>query len=68
MLSGTVADVVVRLPKTLTLTTTVGEARAEFADDHVHMLLLTANGFLLGTLVPAWRCLAPPLPAALRSA
>lgn len=53
MISGTVADVVVRLPKTLPLTTTVGEARAAFVDDHLHMLLLTANGFLLGTLVPA---------------
>ena len=53
MLSGTVADAVVRQPKTLPLTTTVGEARAEFADDRVHMLLLTADGFLLGTLVPA---------------
>ena len=51
MLPETVADVVVRRPKTLALTTTVGEARAEFADDHMHMLLLTANGFLLGTLV-----------------
>lgn len=53
MLSGTVADHLVRLPKTLPLTTTVAEARAEFADDHLHMLLLTSNGFLLGTLVPA---------------
>ncbi|GAA4369459.1 hypothetical protein [Nocardioides caricicola] len=51
MLTGKVADNVVRLPKTLPLTTTVAEARAEFADDHMHMLLLTANGFLLGTLV-----------------
>lgn len=53
MLSGTVADHLVRLPKTLPLTTTVAEARAEFSDDHLHMLLLTSNGFLLGTLVPA---------------
>jgi hypothetical protein len=53
MHSRTVADVTVRLPKTLALSTTVGEARAEFADDHMHMLLLTSNGFLLGTLVPA---------------
>lgn len=51
MLTGTVADVVVRLPKTLPLTTTVAEARAELDDEHMHMLLLTANGFLLGTLV-----------------
>ncbi|WP_243058401.1 hypothetical protein [Nocardioides sp. SR21] len=51
MLTGTVADVVVRLPKTLPLTTTVAEARAELADEHMHMLLLTAGGFLMGTLV-----------------
>lgn len=53
MLTGTVADVVVRLPKTLPLTTTVAEARAELADEHVHMLLLTAGGFLMGTIVRA---------------
>jgi len=51
MLTGKVADNVVRQPLTLPLTTTVAEARAEFADDHMHMLLLTANGFLIGTLV-----------------
>jgi CBS domain-containing protein len=51
MISGTVADLVVRLPKTLAPTTTVRQARAAFADDHVHMLLLTAAGRLLGTLV-----------------
>lgn len=48
-----VLDVVVRLPKTMGPRATVGEARAAFADDHVHMLLLTDNGRLLGTLVPS---------------
>ena len=51
MLTGTGVDAVVRLPKTLPLTTTVAEARAELDDDHVHMLLLTAGGFLMGTVV-----------------
>jgi CBS domain-containing protein len=43
--------VVVRLPKTLPVDTSVVQARACFADDHVHMLLLTESGRLLGTLV-----------------
>ena len=47
-----VLDVVVRLPKTLGPSATVAEARAALADDHVHMLLLTEHGRLLGTLVP----------------
>ena len=47
----TVGDVVVRLPKTLPAGTTVDQARACFADDHVHMLLLADSGRLLGTLV-----------------
>jgi CBS domain-containing protein len=33
------------------LRATVAEARAAFADEHVHMLLLTDNGRLLGTLI-----------------
>jgi hypothetical protein len=45
-------DVVVRLPKTMGPRATVAEARAAFEDDHVHMLLLTDNGRLLGALVP----------------
>ena len=44
---------VVRLPKTMSPRATISEARAAFADDHVHMLLLTDNGRLLGTLVPS---------------
>ncbi|MBB1159555.1 MULTISPECIES: CBS domain-containing protein [Amycolatopsis] len=46
-----VADVVVRLPKTLPAHASVAEARACFADDHVHLLLFTDSGRLLGTLV-----------------
>ena len=51
MTGKTVADVIVRLPKTLSPGTSVAQARAAFADDHVHMLLLTENGRLKGTLV-----------------
>jgi CBS domain-containing protein len=46
-----VLDVVVRLPKTMGPRATVAEARAAFADDHVHMLLLTEGGQLRGTLI-----------------
>src|SRR5690242_11403188 len=49
----TVADVVVRHPKTLDAASTVGAARAQLADEHVHMVLLTRDGVLLGTLVRA---------------
>ncbi|HEY3465329.1 MAG TPA: CBS domain-containing protein [Amycolatopsis sp.] len=51
MREPTVGDVVVRLPKTLPVDTSVAQARACFADDHVHMLLLTEAGRLLGTLL-----------------
>lgn len=51
LIGRTVADVLVRHPKTLPADTTVDQARACFADDHVHMLLLTESGRLLGTLV-----------------
>lgn len=51
--SRTVAEVVVRLPKTLGPTATVEQARSAFEHDHVHMLLLTDDGRLLGTLVRA---------------
>lgn len=47
----TVADAMVTAPKTWPGGTTVAEARAAFADDHVHMLLLVGDGILLGTLV-----------------
>jgi len=51
LLGRTVGDVVVRLPKTLPASLTVGGARVAFDDDHVHMLLMTDDGRLLGTLV-----------------
>ena len=50
MREPTAGDVVVRLPKTLPVDTSVAQVRACFADDHVHLLLLTESGRLLGTL------------------
>ena len=47
----TAGDVMVRLPKTLPAGTSIAEVRACFADDHVHMLLLSESGHLVGTLV-----------------
>jgi CBS-domain-containing membrane protein len=49
----TVADVMVAAPKTMRPTATVGDARAFFEDDHVHMALIATSGVLLGTLVRA---------------
>jgi CBS domain-containing protein len=49
-----VYDVVVRLPKTMSPQTTVAQARQALdEDDHIHMLLLTEQGRLRGTLVRA---------------
>ena len=47
----TVNDVMVAAPKTMPPTATVADARAFFADDHLHMALITRRGRLLGTLV-----------------
>ena len=47
----TVLEVVVRWPKTMPPDATVAQARGALADDHVHMLLITAEGRLVGTLV-----------------
>jgi CBS domain-containing protein len=49
----TVGDVMVRRPKTMPVDTSVARARACFVDEHVHMLLLTECGRLIGTLVRA---------------
>ena len=49
----TVEDVMVTAPKTMRPTATVADARAFFADDHVHMALIATAGQLLGTLVRA---------------
>ncbi|HEX3222796.1 MAG TPA: CBS domain-containing protein [Nocardioides sp.] len=51
LLGRAVSDVVVRLPKTLSPDVPVGQVRAALEDDHVHMLLLTDRGRLVGTLV-----------------
>ena len=45
-----VVDVVVRLPKLMPIDARVWDARAALRDDHVHMLLLTDQGRLRGTL------------------
>jgi CBS domain-containing protein len=49
----TVKDVMVTAPTTMRPTATVADARAFFADDHVHMALIATSGRLLGTLVRA---------------
>lgn len=48
---GTVRDVMVRNPKTLSADASIDAARAALADDHVHMLLLTQGDTLRGTLL-----------------
>ena len=47
------ADVMLRRPGVAPVTASVGEVRAAFADDHVHMVLLVEAGRLRGTLVRA---------------
>ncbi|WP_340681428.1 CBS domain-containing protein [Amycolatopsis coloradensis] len=51
LIGKTVGDVLVRRPKTSPADILVDQARACFADDHVHMLLLTESGRLIGTLL-----------------
>ena len=51
--SRTVGGVMVTRPKALPCGTTVAQARDAFDNDHVHMLLLTEQGVLRGTLVRA---------------
>jgi hypothetical protein len=49
--SRTVGALMVKIPKTLPPTSTVGEVRSLFADDHVHMALVVAvDGELLTTI------------------
>lgn len=48
---ATVAEVMVRYPKVLPVDTAVGQVRAVFEDDHVHMVLLTRGSHLCGTVV-----------------
>ena len=47
----TVADAMITIPKTLGVEISLGEARQALADTHLHMLLLTRDGILHGTLV-----------------
>ena len=46
-----VADVVVRLPKAVLADARLAAARAALDDDHVHMVLLTHEGRLVGTIL-----------------
>lgn len=46
----TVADLVVTAPKTLPATATAADARDALRDDHVHLVLLVADGELRGTV------------------
>ena len=48
---STVAEVMVRYPKVLPIEAAVGQVRAVFEDDHVHMVLLTRGSFLCGTVI-----------------
>ena len=45
-----VSDSMVRTPKTLPITTTVGEIRRAFGSGHVHMVLLVHRGMLITTV------------------
>ncbi len=45
-----VADLAVRHPKTLPADATIGAVRQQLADDHVHLVLLTEDTRLVGTL------------------
>jgi CBS domain-containing protein len=47
----TVSDAMIITPKTLSVEISLADARRAFADTHVHMLLLTRDGVLHGTLV-----------------
>ncbi len=49
----TANDVMVQRPKWLGVSATIAEVRAQFADDHVHMVLLVDEGRLAGTLTRA---------------
>lgn len=50
-LRETSADVMLSTPKTLPARASVDDVRAQMADDHVHMVLLTDGGKLRGTVV-----------------
>jgi CBS-domain-containing membrane protein len=46
----TVVDVMLSVPKTLPRTATAAQVRAELADEHVHLVLLTEGARLVGTI------------------
>ncbi|ATY11913.1 CBS domain-containing protein [Amycolatopsis sp. AA4] len=48
--ASTVAEAMLRAPKVLDASATVGEVRALFADDHVHAALVVARGTLLSVV------------------
>lgn len=48
-----VSEAMITDPKTMAPEVTVGDVRAVFGNDHVHMVLLTEAGVLVGTLVRA---------------
>ncbi len=48
-----VGEAMITDPKTMAPDVTVGDVRAVFGNDHVHMVLLTEAGVLVGTLVRA---------------
>jgi predicted transcriptional regulator len=50
MAHPTVADVMLTVPALHPASTTVGELRAFFADEHVHMALIVGDHDLLGTV------------------
>jgi CBS domain-containing protein len=64
MVGGTplAGEVMLRHPKTMSPRASVEEVRAALANDHVHMVLLTEGGSLVGTLVGT--DLPPQAPAA----
>lgn len=51
VLQQTVADGMIANPKTLGVELSLSDAQRAFTDAHVHMLLLTRDGVLHGTLV-----------------
>lgn len=50
-ISGTVGAAMVNIPKTLPRTSTVGDVRSLFADDHVHLVLVVASDRRLLTTI-----------------
>jgi CBS domain-containing protein len=62
--SATVADAMITEPKVCSAATSVGQARACFADEHVHTLLIVARGVLVAAVERADVACCPPEAAA----